>query len=233
MSASKPEVLRRWDERVTVSVQVAVLLVLWLGFFVHASADFAGSLSGTALGALAALGMIAAAAYGLVKRSAGLRRAVTARVGMARLLQWHVVLGAAAAIVALLHSAHKFESPLGIALTALMFAVVLSGFGGRYLRALAGEDVRDLRNDLETLRLEYRQRTGELAREAAPGAAGVQALELVEAMADLEYGLAAQERLQRLLALWLRLHLWLSLAFFALLALHVWAGFEFALRWLR
>lgn len=216
-----------------VSALVAVLLVLWLGFFVHASADFAGSLRGTALGALAALGMMVAAAYGLVKRSARLRRAATARVGMARLLQWHVLLGAGAAIAALLHAAHKFESPLGIALTALLLAVVLSGFGGRYLRALAGEDVRDLRNDLEALRLEYRRRTGELAREAAPGAAGVQALELVEAMADLEYGLAAQERLQRLLALWLRLHLWLSLAFLALLALHVWAGFELALRWLR
>lgn len=30
-----------------------------------------------------------------------------------------------------------------------------------------------------------------------------------------------------------RLHLWLSLAFFALLVLHVWAGLEFGLRWLR
>lgn len=233
MSASKPDASRRWDERAVVSALVAVVLVLWLGFFVHASADFAGSLSGTALGALAALGMIVAAGYGLAKRSAGLRRAAAARVGMARLLQWHVLLGAGAAIAALLHAAHKFESPLGIALTALMLAVVLSGFGGRYLRALAGEDVRDLRNNLEALRLEYRRRAGELAHEPAPGAAGVQALELVEAMADLEYGLAAQERLQRLLALWLRLHLWLSLAFFALLALHVWAGFELALRWLR
>jgi len=221
MSASKPDALRRWDERATVSALVAVLLVLWLGFFVHASADFAGSLWGTALGALAALGMIAAAAYGLVKRSAPLRRAATARAGMARLLQWHVLLGAGAAIVALLHAAHKFASPLGIALTALMLAVVVSGFGGRYLRALVGEDVRDLRNDLETLRLEYRR------------GAGVRALELVEAMADLEYGLAANERLQRLLAAWMRVHLWLSLAFFALLALHVWAGFELALRWLR
>lgn len=216
-----------------VSALVAVLLVLWLGFFVHASPDFAGSLWGTALGVFAALGMIVAAGYGLVKRSAGLRRAAAARGGMARLLQWHVLLGAGAAIAALLHAAHKFESPLGVVLTALMLAVVVSGFGGRYLRTLAGEDVRDLRNDLETLRLEYRRRTGELAHEAAPAAAGVQALELVESMADLEYGLAAQERLQRLLALWLRLHLWLSLGFFALLALHVWAAFEFALRWLR
>ena len=59
----------------------------------------------------------------------------------------------------------------------------------------------------------------------------MQTLELVEAMADLEYGLATQERLQRLLALWMRLHLWLSFAFFALLAVHVWAAFEFGLRW--
>lgn len=232
MSASKPEALRRWDERAMVSALVAVLLVLWLGFFVHASADFAGSLWGTLLGVVAALGMIAAAAYGVVKRSAVLRRLFAARPGMPALLRWHVVIGAAAAIVAILHTAHRFASPLGIALTVSMLAVVLSGFGGRYLRALAGEDVRDMRNDLESLRLEYRRRTGELQHDAPDAAAGVQALELVEAMADLEYGLAAQERLQRLLALWLRLHLWLSLAFFGLLAAHVWAGFEFGLRWL-
>jgi len=207
MSASKPEALQRWDERATVSALVAVLLVLWLGFFVHASADFAGSAWGTALGALSGLGMIAAGSYGLVKRRSR------------RLLQCHALLGAATAIVALLHTAHKFGSPLGIVLTAFMLAVVVSGFGGRYLRTLVGEDVRDLRNDLETLRLEYRR--------------GVRSLELVEAMADLEYGLAAQERLQGLLAIWMRVHLWLSLAFFALLAVHVWAAFEFALRWLR
>ena len=221
MSASKPEAPQRWDERATLSALVGVLLVLWLGFFVHASADFAGSLWGTALGGLAGLGMIAAGSYGLVKRRSRL------------LLQWHVLLGAGTAIVALLHTAHKFASPLGIALTALMLAVVLSGFGGRYVRSLVGEDVRDLRNELETLRLEYRRRAGELAHEPAPGAAGVQALELVESMADLEYGLVAQERLQRLFALWMRVHLWLSVVFFALLALHVWAAFEFALRWLR
>ena len=221
MSASKPEAAQRWDERATVSALVAVLLVLWLGFFVHASADFAGSLSGTALGVLAALGMIGAAVYGPVKRSARLRKSLAVWPGLAALLQWHVLLGAGAGIVALAHTAHQFESTLGIALTALMLGVVLSGFGGRYVRALVGEDVRDLRNDLETLRLEYQR------------GAGVRALELVEAMADLEYGLAAQERLQRLLALWMRVHLWLSLVFFALLALHVWAAFEFALRWWR
>lgn len=109
-----------------------------------------------------------------------------------------MALAVAAALLALLHTGHKFQSTLGMVLTAAMLAVVLSGLAGRY---------------------------------ALSPAAGGQAL--AEAMADLEYGLAAREQLRRVLARWRRLHRAASIALFALLALHIWAALEFGLRWLR
>ncbi len=214
----------RLDEPATVAALVVLLLVLWLGFFVHRSPQFAGSAWGVALAVAAALALIGAGAYGLLKGASG----------TGGRLRWHVHLGVVAALLALLHTGHKFQSTLGMVLTAAMLAVVLGGFAGRYVLALVGEDERDLRNRLESLRLEYRR----LAADAAGGAvlspaAGGLALALAEAMADLEYGLAARERLRRVLARWRWLHRAASLTLFALLALHIWAALEFGLRWLR
>jgi hypothetical protein len=221
MSASKPE---RAQEPVVVGSLVGLLLVLWLGFFFHRSPQFAGSAGGGVLAVLAALGVIGAALYSPLKRA-------SAGPG---LLRWHVFLGVAAALLAVLHTAHRFDSTLGIALSAMVLAVVLSGFAGRHLLMLAGTDERDLRNRLEMARLEYARIAEQAARgEALRFAAGGEALALAEAMADLEYGLAAQQGLRRALSRWRVVHLAASFALLTLLALHVWAVLEFGLRWFR
>ena len=62
-------------------------------------------------------------------------------------------------------------------------------------------------------------------------ALAARAVRLADAMADVEYAVATHERLKGRSSWWLRVHLSLSLLFYVLLALHVWAGIYFGLRW--
>lgn len=228
----------RNDDRAIVSGLVLLMVVLWLGFAWHRSPGFAGSAWGGVFAVSGALLMLVPLAYALVKRIPPLRKAVTARLNMGRFLQVHIYAGLAGAILVLIHTGHKFQSTLGIGLTAMTLLVVLSGFAGRYLLGFIAEDARDRRNRLETLRIEYRRVAAELSQAPAmaPQAvtlplAGAQIMPLVESIADLEYGLAAEERLRRFFARWLRFHLLISSILYGLLTLHIWAAIEFGLRW--
>ena len=52
---------------------------------------------------------------------------------MRTLLTVHIYTALCGSILVLLHTGHKFDSPLGMALTVMVLLVVLSGFIGRYL----------------------------------------------------------------------------------------------------
>lgn len=244
--------------RLVVSGLVVLLLILWLGFFVHRSPRFAGSLSGGVLGVSGAALMLVPLAYLLVKRVAPLKRAVTRRVPMRTFLAWHIYAGILGAILVLLHTGHKFHSPLGIALTAMTLVVVLSGFTGRYLLNQCSQSIREKRELLTRIESAYQETAGDLAAHpeqisvlypiamfwsrltarlfiAFPGTgtlpAPVRALHLSDAMADLEYAIKIHESFNRWFARWLNLHIVISFILYALLALHVWAGIHFGLRW--
>jgi hypothetical protein len=247
-------------ERVVVTGLVALVLLLWLGFLVHRAPRFAGSFSGGVLAVSGAVLMLVPLAYSVVKRVKRLKQAVTRRTSMRTLLAWHIYAGILGPLLGLLHTGHKFDSPLGIALTALMLLVVMSGFVGRYLLGLIGEEVREKQRMLDTLEVAYRRTEQELAERpeqagllrpfagffarllagfftpslaVEPGAlpAPVRALRLAESMADLEYALKTHETFKRWFARWLKLHIVLSAALYVLLALHVWAAIHFGLRW--
>ena len=248
-------------ERSTVTGLVVLMLLLWGGFLVHRSPRFPGSLAGGLLGIAAALLMLVPLAYLVVKRMPALRQAVTRKVSMRTLLAWHIYAGIVGPILALLHSGHRFASPLGIALTAMMLVVVLSGFTGRYLMSRIAQDVSARSGQLEVLRREH----AELAR-ALPlhaGAAALlrplsglfsrvlvapffvrerrgdeqtalvaRALRVADATADLEYAIKTSQTFKRAFAVWLRVHITISLLLYALLALHVGAEAYLGLRWL-
>ena len=249
-------------ERYAVTGLVLLMLVLWLGFAVHASPRFPGSLGGGVLAVMAAVLMgFVPAAYALVKRTRRLRAVVTRHVAMRTLLTWHVYTAIAGAILALLHTAHKFDSPLGIALTTGMLLTVLSGYIGRHFFSLVSMELNEKQAWLAQLREVYAEtarqvmETGDpLVRRAAalhgvarPLAAGLhldetmidessmaltaRAIRLTDAIADVEYAIATHERLKGRSSWWLRVHLASSIVFFTLLALHVWAGIYFGLRW--
>jgi hypothetical protein len=216
---------------------------------------------GGALGVSGAVLMLVPLAYMVVKRIPPLKRAVTRRVSMRTLLIWHVYAGIVGPMLGLLHTGHKFDSPLGISLTVMMLIVVLSGFVGRYLMGQFSQTIRVKKEMLTGLELAYRQTAGELATQpeqiatvrplagfwsrlvaglllARPAAGSatmsvpIRALRLSESMADLEYAIKAHEAFKRWFAGWLKLHIVISLILYLLLVLHVWAGIYFGLRWL-
>lgn len=245
----------RERERLVVSGLVALMLILWLGFLVHRSPRFAGSFWGGVLGVSGALLMLVPLAYMIVKRSPPLKRAVTRRVSMSTLLEWHIYAGVAGPILGLLHTGHKFVSPLGIGLTSMMLLVVLSGFAGRYLMKQFSQTIREKRDMLTRLELAYRQAAGELAAHPQPAVAlreggigtpltpfllfgnwpaqspAARTARLAESMADLEYAIKTHETFKRWFASWLKFHIVISLILYVLLGLHVWSGLYFGLRW--
>jgi hypothetical protein len=80
-------------ERVVVSGLVVLLLILWLGFFVHSSPRFAGSLWGGVFGVTGAVLVLVPLAYMIVKRISPLKKQVTRWVSMRTLLNWHIYAG--------------------------------------------------------------------------------------------------------------------------------------------
>ena len=115
-------------ERLVATGMVLLLLALWLGFAVHRSPRFAGSLMGGVLGVSGALLMVFCILYAPVKRIPAFKNLVTKRVSLRTLLAWHVYAGLVGSMLGLLHTGHKFDSVLGMLLTAAMLLVVVSGF---------------------------------------------------------------------------------------------------------
>jgi hypothetical protein len=101
------------------------------------------------LGVSGTLVMLVPLVYMIVKRVPPLKRAVTQQVSMRTLLAWHIYAGVLGPILVLLHSGHKFQSPLGIALTAMTLIVVVSGFVGRYLMSQFSQTIRE-KNEMLT-----------------------------------------------------------------------------------
>lgn len=246
-------------ERVIVTGLVVLMLWLWLGFLVHQSPRFPGSLLGGVLGVTGASLMLVPLLYSLVKRIGPLKRAVTKRVAMRTLLKWHIYAGILGPILALLHTGHKFDSALGIALTAMMLIVVVSGFTGRYLMSQISEELREKQSILDGLIAAYRRTVDQVA--LCPHPAGAehvssflrpfypalfvpqtamatecvnhcyQAYQLAESISDVEYAIKNFDLFKRLFSRWLKLHITLSAILYTLLALHVWGAIYFGIRW--
>lgn len=249
----------RAREPLVVGGLVALLLVLWLGFLAHRDPRFAGSAWGGVLGIAGAFLMVVSLAYTAVKRVPPLKRRVTARVSMATLLAWHMYTGLLGTILGVLHTGHKFESPLGLALTGVSLLVVLSGFVGRHLMKQVALEIHEKKELLTGLESAYRQTAGEVAAHpdqaavlrplagfwtrllaghfvpaAGPAVtlpAPVRALRLADAIADLEYAVKTHETFKWWFGAWLRVHVVTGIALYGLLGLHVWAGIRYGLRW--
>lgn len=142
-------------ERAIVTALTIVMLVLWLGFVFHQSPRFAGSFWGGVLGVAGGVLMLVPLAYMFVKRIKWLKTRTKKYVSMRTLLAWHVYAGIIGPILVLLHTGHKFESPLGIALTAMTLIVVVSGFIGRYLMNQFSTEIREKKRLLAMLEASY------------------------------------------------------------------------------
>lgn len=241
-------------ERIIVSAVLSILLVVWLGFFVHGSPRFAGSATGAVFGIAGAVLILFTAAYPLVKRIPFVNARITRHISMPSLLALHVYAGIFGPLLAIIHTGHKFDSPLGIALTAVMLTVVVTGFTIRYLLTYTGHEIKDKLLLLQTARGDLDSAWGVLENspaearalpkvpflaaglaalglDVAPGGPAGDVTRLAESVADLEYAIRTHEVFKRWFARALMVHIVLSIILYALLALHVWSGFYFGLRW--
>ncbi len=247
-------------QRIVVSGLVVLFLSLWLGFLVHRSPRFAGSFLGGVLGVSGAALMLVPLVYLIIKRISPLKKLVTHRVSMRTLLAWHIYAGVLGPILAILHTGHKFESAMGIALTAMMLLVVVSGFTGRYLMSQFSETIREKKEMQTQLEQAYRATATELAANpgevavvqplsgffsrlltgflveasgTGPGAisTSVRALRIADSMADLEYAIKTHETFKRWFSTWLKFHVLISAVLYVLIGLHVCSGIHFGLRW--
>ena len=245
-------------ERVVVLGIICVLLLSWLGFFFHRSPRFPGSGWGAAFGIAGAALMLVPLAYPIAKRIPFLNARITPHVSMQSLLTMHVYAGIFGPLLAIIHTGHKFDSLLGISLTATMLLVVVSGFTLRYLLTYVGHEITDKLLLLQTARGDLDSAWGVLERtpaekralpkapllatglaslgfETTSGAGGPagDVTRLAESVADLEYAVRTHELFKRWFRRSLTLHIVLSVIMYLLLALHIGSGIYFGLRWLK
>ncbi|MEO6037451.1 MAG: hypothetical protein ABIQ93_03490 [Saprospiraceae bacterium] len=251
------------NERIIIGGLFMLQIILWLGFLVHRSPSFPGSLTGGLLAVAGALLLIVPPLiYSATKRIAFFKRIIRTRISLGTLLNWHVYTSIVGAILAILHTGHRFESNLGIWLTAMLLLTVLSGFIGRYFLGFSSGELQEKKDLLNRLATEYNQIVGQLAmqpnaevvyaasrhtvshalnsvvgvktlRPDGKSPLSIRALRLAESIADLEYAIKTFDLLKRRTARWLKMHIITSGAFYVLLILHVWSAIYFGLKYLR
>jgi len=241
-------------EGIVVSSTVGLLLLAWLGFLFHRSPRFAGSGTGAVFGIAGAVLMLVPLAYPIVKRIRFLKARITPHVSMQSLMTLHVYAGILGPLLAIIHTGHKFNSVLGIALTAVMLLVVVSGFAVRYLLTFVAHEIKDKLLLLQTARGDLDSAWGVLEHSPAEMralpktpvlAAGLASLGIelpfggpagevirtADGVADLEYAIRTHELFKRWFSRSLTLHIAASFVLYVLLLLHIWSGIHFGLRW--
>lgn len=229
------------NQRLTVGAVLTALLFLVPAYVLHTSPRFAGSLSGFVLGAAAAALMLSLLVYPMAKHSVSFKSLITRVASMRALLAFHVYAGVFGAFLAILHTGHKYQSPLGIALVVSMLLAVVTGFVGRYYLPQTSIELREEQSRLATLRTAYDQTAVALAERRsseedgpllASAPQGVPILKLVETIADLEYAIGSREVVKRMFTPWIVAHVTTAILMYLLLALHVAGEIYYGLRWL-
>ena len=229
-------------ERLTVGVVLTVLLFLVPAFVLHTSPRFAGSLAGFVLGVAAATLMMSLLIYPLVKYSARLKSWITRFISMRVLLAFHVYAGVFGVFLAILHTGHKYQSPLGITLVISMLIVVVTGFVGWYYLPQTTAELRDAQGRLATLRSAYDRTAIILAKRQAsenavapastPVLQDVPIRQVVDGIADLEYAIGSREAVKRMFMWWTVAHVIAAIVMYLLLTLHIAGEIYYGLRWL-
>lgn len=228
-------------ERLTVGAFLTILLFLVPAAILHTAPRFAGSLSGFVLGVAAAILMVSLLIYPLAKYSISLRPWITRIASMRALLAFHVYAGVFGAFLAILHTGHKYQSPLGITLVISMLVVVVTGFVGRYYLPQTSAELREDQTRLATLRSTYDRTAAALAVQqpsdgappvSASALQGVPILQLIDDIAGLEYTIGSREAVKRIFAPWIVAHVVAAISMYLLLTLHVAGEIYYGLRWL-
>jgi len=241
-------------ERVIVTSVFAVLVFAWLGFLQHVSPRFAGSGVGAVFGISGAVLMFVPLVYVVAKRIPFFRQRITKYVSLQTWLSIHIYTGIVGTLLAIIHTGHKYISGVGIALTATMLLVVVSGYVLRYLTPFVNLDLKEKflllqtgRGDLDSAWGVLEKSAGErkglpkgplpaaglasLALWSAPDSPASRVTTFADGVADLEYSIRTDELLRRWFSRALTVHIVLSVVLYSLIAAHIMSGIYFGLRW--
>lgn len=233
-----------------------LLLVTWLGFLFHRAPQFPGSAIGFLFGVAATILMLTPLAYLISKRIPFLRARITPHVSLQSLLTIHVYTGILGPLFAIIHTGHRFDSLLGITLTAVMLLVVVSGLIVRYLLRYVAHEIKDKLLLLQTARGDLDSAWGVLENsppemrglpkmhfllaslaslgfEAPVGGPAGEVIRIADGVANLEYAIRTHELFKRWFTRALNLHIILSVILYLLLALHIGSEVYLGLRWLQ
>ena len=222
-----------------VDAFLAVFFVLLvLGYLLHQSPEFAGSLPGHILGIAGAIIIGFALLYPIRKRIFGKR-------GKANPLNRHIIYGLIGATLGTIHSAHKFSSPIGVLTFLALLLVVLSGIVGRFLYRNVNKQLREQKKDLNLLRDHLKTIRTEIAACAAK-ADGLETEENAQikencrdifeqayAAAELEMSVSMFEKTKALFSKWVHVHYVLTFFLVTMLVVHVLSALYYGLRWMH
>jgi hypothetical protein len=219
-------------EKLTVGALLSALALVVPGFLLHVAPRFPGSLAGGILGIAGATLLILVLIYSLVKRNGWVKQHLSKYASLHAFLEFHIYGGVIGALLGIIHTGHKFNSPLGIGLVIAMLIVIFTGFIGRYYLAYTRADLAEEQQMLAVLRTRYG------AAAVAPVSAFADPIQvsptrLVGGIAELEYAIGARETLKRVFSRWMVLHISAAIVMYSLLALHIWNGIYYGLRWLE
>lgn len=223
-------------EKVIIGGLLSALVLIVPGFLFHVDPQFPGSLIGSLFGIAASVLFLLLLAYSVVKRQPWIKERLKKYLPLNTLLSFHVYAGTIGALLGIIHSGHKFQSPLGVMLIILMLIVVATGFIGRYYLAQIGLELRDQQKELTFLRNRYDNlalAASNLENQAIVDPSGVSLEHLIGAISDLEFSISAREMLKKAFGRWIVVHIATAIAMYAVLALHIWSSIYYGLRWLQ
>lgn len=218
-------------EKLSVGALLSAIALVIPGFLLHVAPRFPGSLAGSLFGIAGATLLVLLLIYSLVKRTLWIKQRVTKYASLRAILGFHIYAGVIGALLGIIHTGHKFYSPLGIALVSSMLTVIFTGFIGRYYLADVIADLREQQQMLAVLRTRYDASAAALMN-GTVDTGQVSLGELIEGIAQLEYAIAGREATKRVFSRWIVVHIASAIVMYALLALHIWNGVYYGLRWL-
>ncbi len=226
-------------------------VILVLGFLVHQSPTFAGSLAGHVFGIIGTILLFLTLVYPFRKR-------VLRKRGKQNPLNSHMYYGLIGPSLVVIHSAHKFASTIGVLCFLSMFVVVLSGIVGKFLFRRVNRTLRQQKDDLGALRRLFEKRKKEMELSLAdlgsqeanqPGGNEVESiraeqmdlereekheelLDLAHSIAEFEHAVNVFSGTKTLFSRWVGVHYLLTIFFFSMAIVHVLTTLYYGLRWI-
>jgi len=224
-------------------------IILAMSFAFHESPTFSGSLAGHLFGIVGTALMFLTLVYPFKKRILGKR-------GRQNPLSTHIFYGLTGPSLVVIHSAHKFDSLIGLSTFLAMLIVVLSGITGRFLFRRVNRTLKDQQHELEVLKDVFQRRRKEaltcelffdleyVGKEDTADTSGImeeedrradrceQLVDIAHSISELEYSTTVFDSMKSMFSKWMRVHHVLTLFLFSFVILHILTMLYYGLRWL-